>query len=276
MRMMLLKVILFAALVSATAVSQAVAQVTVLGLEPAGLWDVAGEFSAFSSAGEAGQATDDCCPLVDDARYPWSNAVKQAFGFTMFQHIVRLKEKKTRQELGGPFFRDWFESASHAGGNWDDGGKMFTNYVAHPMGGAVYANIYRQNDPRRSELVPGDEGYGGMLLRAMAFSAVVSTQFELGPLSEASIGNVGLRDPKRMGWVDLVVTPTIGTAWLAGEDVIDRFLLERMDGTSVPVRSVIRLFLNPSRSAANMSRGRLPWYRSRDSAASGNRDGRTP
>jgi len=28
----------------------------------------------------------------------------------------------------------------------------------------------------------------------------ISLQFELGPLSEASIGNVGMRDPNKMAW----------------------------------------------------------------------------
>ena len=150
------------------------------------------------------------------------------------------------------------------GGNWNDLGKTFTNYVAHPMGGAVYANIYRQNDPGSVDLEPGDTQYGGMLLKAMLFSAAVSTQFELGPFSEASIGNVGLDDNRKMGWVDLLVTPTLGAAWMAGEDVIDTFVLKRIDGRSIGFRSVARVLLNPSRSAANLSRGKWPWYRSRD------------
>ena len=91
-------------------------------------------------------------------------AFGQALGFTIFQHMFRLTEEKTRQELGGPFFPDWFTSVSHLGGNWDDGGKVIANYVAHPMGGAVYANIYRQNDRRRRELEVGEPGYGGMVL----------------------------------------------------------------------------------------------------------------
>ena len=125
------------------------------------------------------------------------------------------------------------------------------------MGGAVYANIYRQNDPKSIDLEFGDERYGGMLLKAMLFSAVVSTQFELGPFSEASIGNVGQNDDRKMGWVDLLITPTLGVAWMAGEDAIDQFLLKRLDGTSVGLRSVVRILLNPSRSGANLSRGKL-------------------
>ena len=152
-------------------------------------------------------------------------AFGQAIGFNIFQHVVRLREEKTRRELGGPFLADWFESVSHLGGNWDDGGKKVVNYVLHPMGGAVYAHIYRQNDRHRRELEVGEPGYGGMVLRALTFSAIISLQFELGPFSEASIGNVGMRDATKMAWGDLVITPALGVAWMVGEDVIDEQIL---------------------------------------------------
>ena len=192
-------------------------------------------------------------------------AVGQALGFTMFQHTFRLTEEKTRRELGGPFLADWFKSVSHLGGNWDDGGKVLANYVAHPIGGAVYGQIYRQNDRRRGELEVGEPGYGGMVLRALMFSTVMSAQFELGPFSEASIGNVGIRDANKMAWGDLVITPVLGVVWMVTEDAIDARVLKRMDGQQIVWRNTERFFLNPSRSAANLSRGKWPWYRARDS-----------
>ena len=200
----------------------------------------------------------------DHADFRLGAATGQAFGFTVVQHVVRLRETKTRQELGGAFLRDWFKAVSHTGRDWHDGGKIFTNYVAHPQGGAVYANIYRQNDPRRRRLEVGEPGYGGMVARAMVFAAVVSTQFEIGPVSEASIGNVGMHDPRKMAWVDLVITPVAGTVWMVGEDVIDQRLLRRMDGTHTILRNTLRIFLNPSRSGANLSRLKWPWFRDRD------------
>ena len=117
--------------------------------------------------------------------------------------------------------------------------------------------------PRR-ELQVGDPGYGGMVLRALLFSTVISLQFELGPLSDAFIGNVGMRDPSKMAWGDLVITPVIGTAWMVGEDLIDEKILKRMDGQQIVWRNTVRFFLNPSRTAANMSRLKWPWYRERD------------
>jgi hypothetical protein len=66
-----------------------------------------------------------------------------------------------------------------------------------------------------------------------------------------------------MGYVDLVVTPVLGTAWLVGEDLIDRYVIRYIE-TKVKnrvVRAIVRSFLNPSRSFANMHRGKLFWRR---------------
>lgn len=223
--------------------------------------DISGQLSgaASTTASSVLSSQDD-----EDAGFRLGAATGQAFGFTVFEHVFRLRERKTRHELGGAFLRDWFKAVSHTGRNWDDGGKVFTNYVAHPMGGAVYSHIYRQNDPRRRRLEVGEPGYGGMVARAMFFSAVVSTQFEIGPVSEASIGNVGMRNPQKMAWVDMVITPVAGTAWMVGEDVIDQRLLRRMDDANTILRNTLRVFLNPSRSGANVSRRKWPWFRDRD------------
>ena len=207
---------------------------------------------------------DSSCQDRSEADFRLSAASGQAFGFTVFQHVVRLREAKTRRELGGAFLQDWMKSVSNTGRTWDDGGKFFTNYIAHPQGGGVYAHIYRQNDRRRKRLEIGEPGYGEMVTRAMVFSAVVSAQFELGPVSEASIGNVGMRNPTKMAWVDLVITPVLGTAWMVGEDVIDERLLKQMDGANTVLRNTLRFLLNPSRSGANLSRRKWPWFRDRD------------
>jgi len=201
-------------------------------------------------------------PQEPDSDFQFGAASSQALGFTVFQHTVRLREAKTRRELGGAFLKDWFKSVSNTGRTWDDGGKFFTNYIAHPLGGAVYANIYRHNDHRRKRLETGERGYVGMIARAMVFSAAVSTQFEIGPVSEASIGNVGMRNPTKMAWVDFVITPVLGTAWMVGEDLIDAKMLGRLDGGTL--RNTLRTVLNPSRSAANISRRKWPWFRERD------------
>ena len=104
-------------------------------------------------------------------------------------------------------------------------------------------------------------------MKALAWSAAYSLQFELGLFSEASIGNVGMYPRKTskhpMGFVDLVVTPVVGTSWLVGEDALDRYLIDpierRTDNRAL--RALARSFFNPTRSIANLLRFKRPWHR---------------
>jgi len=61
----------------------------------------------------------------------------------------------------------------------------------------------------------------------------------------------------------LVVTPTIGTGWMIGEDALDRYLIRRLEGaTANPwIKLAVRTGLNPTRSFANLMRGKVPWHR---------------
>jgi hypothetical protein len=125
-----------------------------------------------------------------------------------------------------------------------------------------------QNDPRGIHQEMGlSKGYWKSRLKAFGWSFLYSTQFELGPISEAALGNIGIRpyDGRKhpMAYVDIVVTPVIGTAWLVGEDALDKYLIRYLD-SRVKNRSfnaLLRSFLNPTRSMANVLRGKYPWYR---------------
>ena len=68
-----------------------------------------------------------------------------------------------------------------------------------------------------------------------------------------------------MGYVDLVITPTVGTALLVTEDAIDRFLIRRIERATdnLYIRALARMFLNPTRTLANLFRFKEPWYRDR-------------
>jgi hypothetical protein len=87
-------------------------------------------------------------------------------------------------------------------------------------------------------------------------------QFEFGPLSEASIGNVGL-NPATTGWVDHLVTPAGGMAFIVAEDALDRYFIVRIEHwtTNRVLRGVSRVVLNPSRALSNVTQGRSPWFR---------------
>jgi hypothetical protein len=101
-------------------------------------------------------------------------------------------------------------------------------------------------------------------VKATQWVALYSLQFEFGPFSEASIGNVGL-DAKTTGWVDHVTTPLGGFAIIVAEDALDRYLVrpvERRTGNRI-LRATVRLAANPARAMANIVEGHWPWFRDR-------------
>ena len=54
------------------------------------------------------------------------------------------------------------------------------------------------------------------------FATVYSVQFELGPVSESSLGNI------HQAWIDLAVTSTQGTVWSVYEDLRAQHVLLRL------------------------------------------------
>jgi hypothetical protein len=203
------------------------------------------------------------------AGFRWKPAIKQYFLFLAVQHGFGMTQEKTRRELKGPFVKDYLRSVAGLGG-WPDGGKFFTNYVAHPMGGAVYGFIQVQNDTEGiRQGFDRSKKYWVSRLKAMAWSAACSTQFEIGPFGQAAIGNVGLHTPhsgskkRKMAYVDLVITPIFGTGWLVGEDALDRYVMRRLEkriGNPFLI-NILRMLINPMRGGANLLRMKGPWHR---------------
>ena len=200
---------------------------------------------------------------LEEQGFRWKPALLEAGFFLGIQHGFRIAtEPSSRAKLKGPFLADYVQSASSLKG-WKDGDPYIVNYVGYPMMGAVSNYIFVQNDPRGKGQVFGSQsGYWKSRLRALAFTTAYSAQFELGPISESSIGNVGL-DNKGHGAVDLVVTPVLGLAWQTTEDALDRLLIEKLERRikNRVARLAIRSGLNPSRSFANALRFKVPWHR---------------
>ncbi len=195
--------------------------------------------------------------------FDWGPAVQQAGLFLGIQHAFRLAtEPGTREGLRGPFWRDYGRAITDVGG-WSDGDPFLVNYVGHPMEGSVAAFIAIHNDPRYRTVQFGRSRlYWVGRLRATAFAAAFSEQFEIGPLSEASIGNVqSVRGSG--GIVDHVVTPTMGLGWTVAEDALDRYVIRRFErwNTNPMPRLLVRGVLNPSRSFSNILRFKPPWHR---------------
>ncbi len=189
-------------------------------------------------------------------------ALQDSLRFLTMQHVLRIGiQDKTRRELSGHFFADYQRSV-RAPRQWADGDSVLTNYVGHPVQGAATGYIWLQRDLSAPLAFSLDRAYFSSRAKGMAWAAGYSAQFELGLLSEASIGNVGLR-PETAGWVDHVMTPAGGLALMIGEDALDRFVVKTLERRvrSPIVRATARLLLNPARSTANVAALRAPWYR---------------
>lgn len=202
-------------------------------------------------------------------QFHWKPALIQSGTFLGVQHGFRLFQSKTTSELGGPFFRDWGKSIRNLRG-WSDGDNGFTNNFAHPLQGGVTGRLFVNNSDRAKKLEFGHSKiYWESRFKAFVWSAAWSTQFEFGPVSEATIGNVGLHQKNgysTMAWTDLVMTPVVGTAVLIEEDMVDKYVLknwlERKNNYRVTTKiKLLRSVLTPTTSFSNLLRGKVPWKR---------------
>ncbi len=188
--------------------------------------------------------------------------VADSIRLLLMEHGTRIAfQSKTRRELSGNFWSDYRRSV-RIPSQWDDTDAWWVNYVGHPIHGAAAGYIWLDHEPRALSEFRGTARYWSSRGRAMAWAAAYSLQFELGLLSEASIGNVGMR-PETTGWVDHVVTPAGAFGWMVAEDALDRFLVKWAEGRvrNRGLRAALRFALNPGRALSNSASGRSPWYR---------------
>ena len=234
------------------------------------------------------------------SRIHWGSLIGEELLYIATKNAFRLAQEKTRSELGGPFFGDWGYILQHIDINqWSDGGKWFTNNVGHPLDGSIAAFIYRRNDDNTRNLTLDfhNREYRKGILKAFLIAALVSTESEIGPLSEATLGHVGLkaewwlrlsdghlegpipqdliglneltnkpwwiRGNNGTGLTDFIMTPFGGIAVMLGEDAVDKYVIERLE-RHVHNRywvATMRCFMNPTRSAANFFSFTTPWHR---------------
>jgi len=219
--------------------------------------------SVFARAEQEASAAADP-PVSDTAAegFHWKPALLESGFFLVLQHSSRMAQAKTRTELGGKFFDEWFSAASNIH-TWNDGDAILTNYFGHPWMGAITGYIQVFNDPRgrNLEFDVSSGQYWRSRLKAMAWTAAYSTQYEIGPISEASIGHVGKKSPT-MAAVDLVVTPTGGFVWMMLEDFVDQRYIAHWEQSASRKKALFyRVALNPGRSVANLLRWKRPSYR---------------
>jgi len=198
-------------------------------------------------------------------RVNWTGVLTQSLEFLAVEHAFRLATEKGTREGMSQIPRGYLNAVSNLHG-WSDGDPFYVNYVGHPMQGAIAGYIWAQNDTRYLHVEFGrNSDYWKSRLRATAFSWVYSEQFEIGPLSEASIGGIQALYPQQ-GFVDHVVTPIIGLGWMIAEDSLDKYVVKFLEARTSNrfLRTVARGGLNPSRTFTNVLAGKAPWYRPTD------------
>ena len=228
-------------------------------------------YASPAPASDSGASTTQLHPLIKPVRIiaeqqkgvDWGHLVRESLLFMSFENAFRCAtEEGTRNGFSNPFFRGYLNSVGNLHG-WSDGDPFYVNYVGHPMQGAVSGYLWTQNDGGYRDIQFGrNRRYWKGKLRGAAYSYVYSVLFEIGPISEASIGNIQAYYPEQ-GFVDHVVTPVIGLAWSITEDALDQYFIRYLESrtSNTWARLLVRGGLNPARSMANILAFRVPWHR---------------
>lgn len=223
----------------------------------------------------------------------WKPMLIQSLEFTVFQHAWRAAWDPGLRYLIAhkPFWHDYGTSLTGYNMNhWSDGDDFVVNDVGHPMEGAVFGRLFLQNNPKSFVEIGRNNGYWKTRLQSLAWMTLWSTQFEVGPLSETSIGNQGgyyysigcgtnkwcLTTPpwsqgankstgiggvtNNTGWTDFIITPVVGLGWVVAEDTIDRYIVTPIAREHrILGGRVLRSALEPTRSMAALFAGKFPW-----------------
>ena len=217
-------------------------------------------------------------------KFDSKGALIESFNVNLFYDAWRIGfDPFMRYNLAHkPFFHDWF--ASYGGYDmhrWGDGDDFIVNDVGHPLEGGVFGRVFLIHSPNSQVVIGKNRRYWTSRLKAMAWTAAWSTQLEIGPISETDFGNQGgytyvpgcglslscLNNPKyhkpptnNTGWTDFVVTPLVGTAWILGEDTIDKYIVSPVAvNHRILGGRVLRSALEPTRSFAAIFSGKFPW-----------------
>jgi hypothetical protein len=159
----------------------------------------------------------------------WTELGISSFRFLTIMHGFQLATEPGTRAGGFGLGTGYAQSVGNLHG-WADGDPFYVNYVGHPMQGAVSGRLWLLHGRRyrRTEFGSSADYWKGRQ-RAIAFAWAFSEQFEIGPVSEASVGHIQ-KDSPQMGFVDHVVTPAMGLTWMVAEDVVDKSLIKPIRG----------------------------------------------
>jgi hypothetical protein len=192
----------------------------------------------------------------------WSALLRESFAFVSLEQGFRYLTEEGTRHAHISTLEGYKRSLTSLHG-WADGDPFIVNYVGHPMQGAVAGYLFAQNDRKYRYVQFGkDPWYWKSRLRATAYSWAYSEQFEIGLISEAMIGHTQAFFPQQ-GFVDHVATPIVGLGWMIVEDMLDRYVIRKVEERTKKgiYRVLVRGGLNPSRSMANAMSFDTPWHR---------------
>lgn len=193
----------------------------------------------------------------------WKSLMRGSLYYLGLMHSFRFAtEAGTRKGLHNSVVGGYFKALGAMHG-WSDGDGYYENYLGHPIQGAVSGYIWVHNDLRyRSVQFGGDRDYWMSRLRAYGFAWAFSEQFEIGPISEASLGQIQ-RYCCAYGFVDHIITPNGGLMWMVAGDALDRYVTVPIENRThnTAARILARVALNPTQSFANLMMLQYPWRR---------------
>ena len=178
---------------------------------------------ATALTGGIDEAGDDAPPKSADVvvtpaeagNVEWAQLANSSLRLLGVMHAFRLATEPGTRAGGFGLGRDYFRGLGNLHG-WADGDPFYVNYVGHPMQGTVAGHLWLLHDRRyRNAEFGSGRNYWKGKLRAAAFAWAFSEQFEIGVLSENSIGHTQ-KDFPQQGFVDHVVTPVAGLGWMIG------------------------------------------------------------
>lgn len=230
------------------------------------------------SRGFRPQITVSQCPFdtthAPECRPHWRQLLVTSSLFNAFQNTGNLYTGYWYrvETTSGSWFQRWFNSdLGWRWSQWHDGNPFLDDYVGHPMMGSITSYFWIQNDPKGMAVEFGNSyPYWRSRLASMVFSAAYSFEWKFGPFGEAGVGHNGdhttdvVNGQKQndTGDVELVTTPIGGFGWTIAEDMLDRYVVKRLEATPRSPYSLLLIsFLTPARATANIFRFRPPWYR---------------
>ncbi len=220
----------------------------------------AGHSTAFAFHDQVPPAAKATTPPPEKGGIAWRSLFRDSIVLLLVQQSYRLtlEDSGTRENLKGPFFKDWFASVSTLC-CWNDGDRITTNYLFHPLMGSTAAFVFANNHRTSQETPIGNNSRYWKAKGAQGlYSFIYSLNYEIGPLSEASLGNVGMK-PGEMTYCDFVLTPGIGLLVSIGEDAARLHIIDRVRRNHLYWGNTLAVLLNPTRSVANVVGGKRPW-----------------